>query len=141
MNIRNSGKPRYAAAPVQTSAKNSCDTLATGFIHDIWNNTRLEKLPLYLHPNFVDYSLPCGLQDAASLEIYLTELSKHVTHQTTIEKIIYEDSFVLLKVKIKLSAVTGPDNLIADHQQSETITGYRILAISEQLITGHWEFL
>ena len=141
MKIRNSGKLRHAASAPRHDAKYKCDKLATGFINDIWNNTKLKMLSVYLHPNFVDYSLPRGLQDAASLEIYLTELSRNIIHQTTIEKIIYEDSFVFLKVKIKLSALSGSTNLIADYQQDETISGYRILAISEQLITGHWEFL
>ncbi len=112
---------------------------AIGFIDEIWNNGKFDKLENYLHPGFTDYSLPTGLRNAAGLKAYLTELTGNINHKTTIQKLIIDQEFIILEVRIKLSAAAKPMSKQFDKKQHETITGYRILAMADQRIIGHWE--
>lgn len=112
---------------------------AIGFIDEIWNNGKFDKLENYLHPGFTDFSLPTGLRNAAGLKAYLKELTGNINHKTTIQKLIIDQEFIILEVRIKLSAAAKPMSKQFDEKQHETITGYRILAMADQRIIGHWE--
>lgn len=120
--------------------ENECRKFVTGFIEDIWNNRRFEMLAEYLHPNFIDHSLPNGFQNASGLRIYLAELDKNIVHNTVIENIIIEQDFVVIRVKITLTPVLQPGIARHCHIHDEVLTGHRILAFCEQRIVGHWEF-
>jgi hypothetical protein len=113
----------------------------TGFIEDIWNNNQFDMLPKYLHKDFIDHSLPCGLQNSKGFRAYLMELQKNISHKTTIEKLTIHRGFVIAKVKIILSALPNPEDNEFCHKQDEVIKGYRIFTMSGGYITGHWEFL
>lgn len=109
----------------------------TGFIEDIWNHDRFDMLSEYLHPEFIDHSLPRGMQNADRLKSYLTQLRIDVSHTTEIENIVYAKDFAILKVKVILSP--SSTDCSGQHNQ-EILEGYRILAIAEQRIIAHWEF-
>jgi hypothetical protein len=115
--------------------------VATGFIENIWNGFRLDAMNDYLHSDFVDYSLPKGMQNSSCLAAYLTEIRKNIDQHTIIEKLVFEDDFVLVEVTIKLAAVPDPEDEQFRNRPDEIVEGWRILAMSNQLIIGHWEFL
>ena len=113
------------------------EKLAIGFIEDIWNNGRIETLHLYLHPEFADHSLPAGAQNSHGFRSYLTVLGQNVSHFTEIENVISEQDFIIMKIKVTLKASQNQPDA---QQDREVMRGYRILAISDQQIIGHWEF-
>ena len=112
--------------------------LVTGYVDEIWNGGNLDRWPEYLHPDFIDHSLPFGAQNTSAALLYLSELQKGICHFTEIENISYGDGFAILKIKMTLTPLlcSRENNL-----QPETLIGFRILAIAEQKIIAHWEFL
>ena len=112
-----------------------------GFIEDIWNNNRFEMLSDYLHRDFKDHSLPCGLRNARRFLAYMKELQRNISHKTTIQKISVYKGFIIADVTITLSSLPDPCEKQFSGLRDETLTGHRIFTMSDGLITAHWEFL
>lgn len=119
----------------------SCKKCVRGFIEDIWNSNRFELLSDYLHMDFKDYSLPCGLQNSRSFMAYMTELRKNISHQTTIEKITVHQDLIIVSITITFSSLDDPAEKQLAGLSDETLTGHRIFTMSDRRIIAHWEFL
>ena len=112
------------------------EKLVVGFIGDIWDNGRFEKLNQYLHPEFIDHGLPFGAQNGRGFHAYLKVLGKGIYHYTEIEDIFSEHDFVIMKIKMTLSSLHD-----TSVRENELLQGHRLFAIRNRKITGHWEFL
>lgn len=111
-----------------------------GFIEDIWNKGLFEIYKNYLHPEFIDYSLPKGKQTSDDLIAYLSRLNTMTQHHTSIESMIIENDFAILKIKISLIGLDCGTASHLDHPEPQTISGSRVLSLCDQRIIGHWEF-
>lgn len=122
--------------PINCILMTEPEKLVIGFIEDIWNNSRFAKLCQYLHPEFIDHSLPFGAQNGRGFHAYLKVLSEDVSHHTEIESIITEQDFAIIGIKMTLSTLQD----LSVHRENEVLQGQRILAFRDQKIIGHWEF-
>jgi hypothetical protein len=114
---------------------------AVGFIENIWNQNRFDRIDDFLHPNFRDLSQPFkAVQNTSGLRLYLKEIGKVFTHNTTILDLHSEGEIVCLKVRIDFTLIEIPD-LIEAGQHLTSLEGYRYLKMSEGRILDHWELL
>lgn len=127
--------------PFKTMKEQNCEQWVTGFIEDIWNSNRIEMLSKYLHEDFIDYSLPCGLQNAKGLSAYLMELKKNICHKTKIQKLTVMQDLVVVDLKILLSPLADPEDIELCNKAGETMSGYRMFKMLGNQIIAHWEFL
>ncbi|WP_026632508.1 ester cyclase [Dyadobacter alkalitolerans] len=108
---------------------------AVGFIEDIWNMGRFEKLSNYLHADFRDHSLPKFCQNRFGLILYLKAVKKELRHHTSIEELTCEGELVVIRFSLLSSR--------RDSQQDEksVVRGYRYLRMRENKIIDHWEMI
>ena len=100
------------------------------FIERIWNESRFEELPEFLHDQFVDYSIPVkSLQNHIGLKLYLRKLSESVSHHTEIDEYSEYDDLVICHITLKWNS----------GNQNGVLSGRRIFRIKEGKILHHWE--
>ncbi|MCE7072569.1 ester cyclase [Dyadobacter sp. CY327] len=108
---------------------------AIGFIEDIWNMGRFEKLGNYLHADFCDHSLPDFCQNRYGLILYLKALGRELKHHTSMEEITCEGELVVIRFSLLSSRRTS-------HQDEKSVVlGYRYLRMQENKIVDHWEMI
>ncbi len=72
-------------------ANHQTKQLIADFIEDIWNQQQYDKLGLYLHPDYVDHSLPAALSpDSTGLLNWIRATSQSLVHQTLIDDQVTE---------------------------------------------------
>jgi len=116
-------------------------SLAQAFIETIWNQRELSRLDQFLHPDFVDYSLPPALApDQAGLAAWVQATSASFEHHTTIEAQVSEGDQTMLKIQMQLRHI-GPWRGIEPTGADVTAVGYRYLQVRDGQIIGHWALI
>lgn len=112
---------------------------AFGFIENIWNNGRFDKLSDFLHPAFRDHSMPFfAVQNESGLRQYIQKLSQEFTHKTVVDAFSCEGDMVALSITIELKSfqISGYDYL---QDQPVVLRGFRYLRMLDGKIRDHWD--
>ncbi|GAB4020401.1 ester cyclase [Spirosoma koreense] len=117
---------------------NQVKQVTTRFIEDVWNQQRYDKLGEYLHPDYVDHSLPAALSaDGIGLMKWIQATSQSFSHQTLIEDQITEGNKTILKVKLIMTHI-GAWRGIGPTGAQVTTSGYRFYRLQDGKIIEHW---
>ncbi len=112
-------------------------TLSRRFIAEIWNDGLFEKLLHFLHPDFVDHSLPPALSpDAAGLRKWIENTGASFVHQTVIEAQVTEGAHSILQIRMELEH-TGPWRDIEATGIRVTTRGFRHFTFKDGKIIAH----
>lgn len=115
--------------------------LVAGFIRDIWNERRFDRLLHYLHPAFIDHSLPPALPPGVSgLEQWIRLTGQSFEHQTSIEEQVTEPGKSILKIRMELRHI-GEWRGIAATFHEVTAVGYRCFRVEDGRIIEHWALI
>lgn len=115
--------------------------LIADFIEDIWNQQQYDKLTLYLHPDYVDHSLPAALSpDSTGLLNWIQATSQSFVHQTLIDDQVTEASKTILKITMQMRHVGVWRGIEATDAQVST-TVYRFYRIADDKIIEHWAMI
>lgn len=112
--------------------------LAANFIEDIWNQQQFDKLDRYLHPDYVDHSLPTVFSpDRAGLLKWIQATSQSFSHQTIIEDQVTEGNKTILKITMMMTHIGLWRGIEATGAQVRT-TGYRFYRMADNQLIEHW---
>ncbi|SFF02512.1 ester cyclase [Spirosoma endophyticum] len=112
--------------------------LVADFIEAIWNQQQFEKLDLYLHPDYVDHSLPIALSpDGKGLQNWIQATSQSFLHQTFIDDQVTEASKTILKITMQMTHVGIWRGIKPTGAQVSTM-GYRFYRVADGKIIDHW---
>ena len=115
--------------------------LVAGYIRDIWNERHFDRLSLYLHPDFVDHSLPPALPpNVHGLEQWITLTGQSFEHHTFIDEQATEPGKSILKIRMQLRHI-GQWRGIAATGREVTAVGYRCFRLEEGRIIEHWALI
>ncbi|GAB3320886.1 ester cyclase [Larkinella ripae] len=124
---------------MKTETKNR--HLVAGFIENIWNKNRFDSLDDYLHPDFIDHSLPPAFPaTGVGLRQWVTATSESFEHQTIIEELVAEGDTCLLKFKMVVRQI-GVWRGIEPAGAEATVVGYRCFKVTDGKISQHWALL
>jgi len=115
--------------------------LVRNFIEQVWNNSAFETLDFFLHPDFIDHSLPPVLsadQDGTKKWIINTGLS--FAHNTVIEDQVTEGDKSMVKIKMNLKH-TGAWRGIEPTGVNLQTSGYRCFRFQNGKIIEHWALI
>ena len=115
--------------------------LAANYLREIWNERAFEKIDNYLHPDFIDHSLPPGMPKtkAGTLQ-WITGTGKAFEHSTEIAAQVTEGDAAMLKINMRLKHIGTWRNLPATGVELTT-SGYRYFQFKEGKIVAHWALL
>jgi predicted ester cyclase len=112
--------------------------LIIGFIYNIWNKEQFERILDFIHPDFVDHSLPNPLpKNSEGLMLWIMGTSKSFEHKTTIEDMVCEDDKVMVKIRMNMKHIGIWRNIEPTGAEISTI-GYRHFRIKNDKIIEHW---
>jgi len=115
--------------------------IVTSFIETVWNENQLEKMDNYLHPSFVDHSLPPALPPTREGLIgWIVGTNKSFENQTVIEEIVSEGDKVMLKIKMLLKHI-GKWRDIEPQGAEVFAVGYRYFKLADDKIIEHWALI
>lgn len=115
--------------------------LVADFMESIWNANRLEMLDNYLHPEFIDHSLPAPFPaNQEGLKRWVTATSQAFEHQTVIEEQVAEGNTCLIKFRMKVRQI-GIWRDIEPVGAEASVVGYRCFKVTDGKISGHWALL
>ncbi|WP_420151244.1 ester cyclase [Spirosoma sp.] len=111
------------------------------FIEVIWNQQQFDQLNTYLHPNYIDHSLPTALPaDRFGLVQWIQATSRSFSHRTIIEDQVTEINKTILKVNMEMIHVGEWRGIEATGAQVST-GGYRCYRLMDEKIIGHWAMI
>jgi len=112
--------------------------LVAEFIDVIWNQQHLEQLGSYLHPAYVDHSLPAGLTpDQAGLRAWIEATGRSFQHHTRIDDQLTEGDKSVVKITMLLTHFGEWRGIAATGRQVQT-AGYRQYRVADGQIIEHW---
>ncbi len=115
--------------------------LVVEFIEQIWNNRNFEKLTKFLHPDFVDNSLPPTFgKDIEGMKKWIIGTGVSFQHKTTIEEQVTEGDKSIIKIRMDLKHIGLWRNIEPTGMEIKT-TGYRFYKIIEGKIFEHWALI
>lgn len=115
--------------------------LIADFIEVIWNRSEFGQMPLFLHPEYQDHSLPPQLETTAKgLQQWIEGTSTAFEHTTIIEQIVSEENRVMIKISLHLKHV-GIWRSIEPSGLEITVTGYRSFELTDEKIIRHWALI
>ena len=115
--------------------------LVAGFITDIWNEHRFDRLENYLHPAFTDHSLPPGFSpDARGTEQWIRLTGQSFEHRTLIDEQVTESGISILKIRMQIRHI-GEWRGIAPTGLEIQAVGYRCFRLEEGHIIAHWALI
>ena len=115
--------------------------VVTSFIETVWNENQLEKMDQYLHPSFVDHSLPPVLPpNKDGLTNWIIGTNKAFENQTVIEEMVSDGDKVMLKIKMLLKHI-GKWRDIEPHGAEVFAIGYRYFKLADEKIIEHWALI
>lgn len=115
--------------------------LINSFIMNVWNHSNFENISDYIHPDYIDHSLPFAFpadQKGLIQWIKLTGLS--FDHQTIIDEQVTEGDKSILKIKMVCKHI-GKWRDIEPTGKEISVTGYRCYRIKENKIIEHWALI
>jgi len=115
--------------------------LVQEFIDQIWNKKAFDKMHLFLHADFTDYSLPPALPSGKEGTIkWIINTGLSFDNKTIIEEQVTEGNKSIVKIKMDLTHV-GVWRNIEPTGKNLHVTGYRYFTIEEEKIIGHWALI
>lgn len=115
--------------------------IVTNFIEDIWNQNQFGKIEEYIHPDFVDHSLPDTLPaNKEGLKLWIKETGKSFDHKTVIEEMVCEENKVMVKIRMHLKH-TGTWRSIEPTGIELHTFGYRQFKLKVGKIIEHWSVI
>ncbi|HEV2481859.1 MAG TPA: ester cyclase [Puia sp.] len=124
-----------------TTTYTATQELVAGYIRDIWNERRFDRLEQYLHPAFSDHSLPPGLPpDIHGLEQWIRLTGQSFEHHTIIDEQVTEPGKSILKIRMQLRHI-GEWRGITATGREVTAVGYRCFRVEEGRIIEHWALI
>lgn len=118
--------------------KNQIKQVAINFIEEVWNQQQYDRLDDYLHPNYVDHSLPKALSpNRSGLLNWIQATSASFSHRTLIEDQVTEDNKTILKVKLLMTHIGSWRGIDPTGVQVST-AGYRFYRLEDGKIIEHW---
>ncbi|GAB3266253.1 hypothetical protein GCM10027347_34140 [Larkinella harenae] len=115
--------------------------LITEFIGQIWNENRFEALDTFLHPDFVDHSLPATLAaNREGLKQWILATGQAFEHKTVIEEIVAQGDTCILKFRMNVRHI-GAWRGIEPIGTEATAIGYRCFKVRDGKISQHWALL
>ena len=115
--------------------------LVADFIENSWNENRLDALKNYLHPNFIDHSLPAGFPpDQEGLKRWIVATSNAFEHKTVIEEQVTEGDSCIIKFRMIVRQI-GVWRDIEPVGAEATVVGYRCFKLKDGKISEHWALL
>jgi predicted SnoaL-like aldol condensation-catalyzing enzyme len=111
------------------------------FIEEVWNARVPQHLEELLHPDFVDHSLPDGLEpDAEGLKKWIALTSASFEHRTEIEDQVTEGDKSVIRVTMHLKHI-GVWRGMAATGKEVTTRGYRTYRVKDGKIIEHWALI
>lgn len=120
---------------------NATKNIVTGFIEEIWNQKQFDKADRYLHPDFIDHSLPPTFpadKDGTIKWIIGTGIS--FENKTVIEEQVTEGEKTILKISMHLKHI-GTWRDIEPTGAEISAVGYRYFRITDNKIREHWALI
>jgi len=115
--------------------------LVANFIEAIWNKGRFDELGAYIHPDFVDHSLPAAFAaDVEGLKRWITATGQSFEHRSLIEAQVTEGDRSMIKIRMFLKHI-GPWRGIEPTGVEITTVGYRYFRLVGGRIIEHWALL
>ena len=115
--------------------------LVAEFIEQIWNKRNFEKLNEFLHPEFVDNSLPSAMsKDKDGMMKWIIGTGVSFEHKTTIEEQVTEGNKSIVKIRMDLKHI-GPWRNIEPTGIEIKTTGFRFYKIIKGKIFEHWALI
>ena len=115
--------------------------LVTNFIDTIWNKRQFSELGDFIHPAFIDYSLPPALPaNVEGLKIWISGTGTSFEHKTLIEEHVSEGNKSIIKIRMLLKHISTWRSIEATGAEI-TAVGYRCFRIEEGKIIEHWALL
>ncbi len=115
--------------------------LVQEFIEQIWNKKSFEKIDMFLHPVFKDYSLPLTLPTGKEGTIkWIINTGLSFENKTVIEDQVTEGNKSIIKIRMELKHVGVWRNIETTGIIMNT-TGYRHFIFKEEKIIGHWALI
>lgn len=116
----------------------SVQHIVRNFIATIWNNRNVEELDRFLHPDYVDYSLPPFLTpNAAGLRNWILATSTSFEHTTIIDDQVSEQTTSIIRISMEMKHI-GVWRDIPATGRTVITRGYRQFRIADGKIIGHW---
>ncbi|HYF69666.1 MAG TPA: ester cyclase [Ohtaekwangia sp.] len=116
-------------------------SIVTNFIEDIWNKNQFDLIDDYIHPEFIDNSLPASLpSNKEGMKQWILTTGKSFQHKTLIEDLVCENNKVMLKIKIQMKHIGVWRGIEPTYKEIST-GGYRLYKISDQKIIEHWALI
>lgn len=113
-------------------------TIIAEFIDQIWNQGNFEKLNDFIHPDFVDHSLPpMFTPDAEGMKKWILATGSSFEHHTRIDEQVTEDDRSIVKITMALRHI-GIWRGIEPTGISLKISGFRFYKLKDRKIIGHW---
>jgi predicted SnoaL-like aldol condensation-catalyzing enzyme len=115
--------------------------LIINFVDSIWNKNLFNELDQFIHPNFVDHSLPPNLSpDKEGLKLWITGTGMAFEHRSVIENQVTEGNNSIIKFRMFLKHIGPWRDILPTGAEISTI-GYRSFRIENGKIIEHWALL
>ncbi|GAB3914264.1 hypothetical protein GCM10028803_59390 [Larkinella knui] len=116
-------------------------TIVADFIDQIWNKNRFDTLDAYLHPDFIDHSLPVSFPaNQEGLKRWIKTTSQAFDHKTVIEELVTEGTTCILKLRMHVRQI-GVWRDIEPAGAEASVVGYRCFKLLDGKISQHWALL
>ena len=104
----------------------------------IWNRNKLEKIDEYIHPEFIDHSLPLILPaNKEGLMGWVISASKSFIHWSDIKEHVTEGDKSIIKLCMHLEHI-GVWRDVQPTGAKISVAGYRCFRIQDGKIIEHW---
>jgi predicted SnoaL-like aldol condensation-catalyzing enzyme len=108
------------------------------FIEEIWNRQLTSSAGDFLHPAFIDHSLPDSLPTGAEgLQKWVQLTSASFIHRTIVEDHVTESDKCVLRITMQLTHIGTWRGKPATGMEVST-SGYRMFRVQDGKIIEHW---
>lgn len=108
------------------------------YIATIWNLGDTSRLEQFLHPDYVDHSLPPALPgNATGLKQWIALTHESFHPETIIEEQVAEPGKCIIKVTMRMKHI-GLWRGISPTGLTVSIPGYRCFRLQDNRIAEHW---
>src|ERR1700710_1259299 len=112
--------------------------LVVNFIDTIWNQGQFDEINNFIHPAFVDHSLPPAFpSNVEGLKLWITTTGKSFQHKSLIEEQVTEGNKSMIKFRMHLKHI-GAWREIEPTGAEISAVGYRFFRIDDGKIIEHW---
>ena len=124
----------------KTFEMNNSKTI-TNFIEQIWNQQNFDRLEDFLHPDFMDHSLPPGAQNGAEgLKSWIIATSQSFQHKTIVEDVVADVEKCVVRIRFDLIHFGTWRGMEATGERVNT-NGFRMFRLKDGKIIEHWGLL